>query len=107
MNQYQAVAAYTLSEVDGSLSVSIVAMCMDPVYGFVMEPRRPTGAHFGPHVQSHSVQAANRVSPYGEASSAAHTSHSQPCQLLNSGQQQMHPSLSECSSSPTFGPHLH
>ena len=83
MNQYQAVAVYTLSEVDGSFSVSIVAVCVDPVYGFVMEPRRPTGARLGPHVQSHSVQAANRVSPYGEASSAPSSSH--PCQLLNIG----------------------
>ena len=95
MNQYQAAAVHTLSQVDGSVSVSIVAMCMDPVYGFVMEPRWPTGARLGPHVQSHSVQAANRISPHGEASSAPSSSH--PCQLLNIGQQQVHPLLSECS----------
>ena len=105
MNQYQAVVVISLSEVDGSLSVSMAALCMDAVHGFVMEPWRPTGAGYGPHVQSHSVQSANRVSPYGVASSGFLSSHS--VQLLNNGQQQTHPSLSECSSSPTFGPHLH
>ena len=105
MNQYQAVAAYTLSEVDGSLSVSMAALCMDAGHGFVMEPQRPTGAGYGPHVQSHSVQSANTVSPYGLASSGFLSSH--PCQLLNNGQQQTHPSPSGCSSSPTVGPHLH
>ena len=45
MNQYQAVVVISLSEVDGSLSVSMAALCMDAGHGFVMEPRRPTGAH--------------------------------------------------------------